>query len=85
MSTPRMFLYVKTGCPWCIGAEEFLQAKKLPYEKVDVRQDAAAYEKLKEISGQDKAPTMEFGEEREVFADFSAEELEVFLKERGVL
>lgn len=85
MSKPRIFLYVKTGCPWCQEAETFLQKHDFPYDKVDVRQDAAAFAKMKEISGQSSAPTMEFGDEREVLADFGAAELEVFLRERGHL
>jgi len=85
MSQPRLFLYVKTGCPWCTEAMEFLNSHQLAYGKVDVRQDTAAFAKMQEVSGQTKAPVLEFGEDREILADFGADELEPFLRERGVI
>ena len=83
MSTPRPFLYLKSGCPWCTEAEDYLRQHGIAYGKTDVRADAAAYEEMKRLSGQTKTPTMRWGDE--ILADFGAEELDLFLRERNVV
>jgi len=83
MSTPRPFLYIKSGCPWCAEAEDYLHEHGIAYGKVDVRVDSAAFEEMKRLSGQTKAPTMRWGDE--ILADFGAQELEVFLRQRNVI
>ena len=83
MSTPRPFLYVKSGCPWCTEAEDYLHEHGMAYGKVDVLDDDAAFAEMKRLSGQTKTPTMRWGEE--ILADFGAEELDAFLRERNVV
>ena len=83
MLSPRPFLYLKSGCPWCTEAEAYLHEHGIAYGKVDVLADAAALEELKRLSGQTKAPTMRWGEE--ILADFGAEELDAFLRARKVV
>ena len=83
MSTPRPFLYVKSGCPWCAEAEAFLQEHNIAYGKVDVHADPEAFAEMKRLSGQTKAPTMRWDEE--ILSDFGADELETFLREKGVV
>jgi glutaredoxin len=83
MSTPRPLLYVKAGCPWCDEAEDYLDEHGIAYDKVDVNDDPEAMAELKRISGQTKAPTMLWGEE--LLADFGADELDAFLRVRGVV
>jgi glutaredoxin 3 len=83
MSTPRPFLYVKSGCPWCDEAEDYLHEHGIAYGKVDVRTDQAAFEEMKRLSGQTKAPTMRWGDE--ILADFGAEELDLFLRGKQVV
>jgi glutaredoxin 3 len=83
MSSPRPFLYVKPGCPWCTEAESYLQERGIAYGKVDVLTDAAALEEMKRLSGQTKTPTMRW--DGEILADFGAEELDAFLRERKVV
>ena len=83
MSFPRPFLYVKSGCFWCGEAEAYLQEHGIAYDKADVYEDAAALAELKRFSGQAKAPTMKWGDE--VLADFGADELDAFLRQRGVV
>lgn len=81
MITP--ILYVKTGCPWCDEVLDFLDERKMPYQKVTVSGNAAAMKEMVDLSGQSKAPTMDW--DGEVLADFGVDELEPFLKARKVL
>ena len=71
-------LYVKTGCPYCKAAKDYLDNNKVAYQEVDVRGDDAGMKKLQDLSGQTKTPTMDWN--GEVLADFGVEELEEFLK-----
>ena len=50
MTTP--ILYVKTGCPWCDEVLEYMDAHKIPYQKVTVTGDreAALYKRLLEAN-----------------------------------
>lgn len=70
-------LYVKTGCPWCNDVIDYLDTHRIPYEKVVVSGNADAMQAMKELSGQTKAPTMDYY--GEVLADFGVEELIPFL------
>jgi len=76
-------IYVKPGCPWCNEALDFMEKHKLPYQKIVVSGNQAALKELTDLSGQTKAPTMDWN--GEVLADFGAAELEVFLKKRNVI
>ncbi len=73
--TPK--LYVKTGCPYCKAAMDYLDEHKIAYEKIDVRGSDSGMKTLQELSGQTKTPTMDW--DGEVLADFGTEELEKFL------
>ena len=81
--TTLMVLYVKTGCPWCRAAEEYLDKRGYKYKQVDVRRDPAAFNELKRISGQTYAPTLVIG--NLFLSDFGPDELEEFLKEHNIL
>jgi glutaredoxin 3 len=83
MSTPLPVLYVKTGCPWCEEVLEYLDSRNIGYQKVTVSGDREAMQRMIDLSGQSKAPTMDW--DGEVLADFGVDELVPFLKERGVV
>jgi len=74
-------LYIKRGCPWCDMAEEWLSARGIPYNPVEVLSDQAAFAEMRRISGQSKAPVLVTAEGR-VLADFGPEELPSFLGNR---
>ncbi len=76
-------LYVKTGCPWCAEAIDFLNERGIAYTPVVVTNNAEAMDAMFKLSGQAKAPTLEWN--GEVLADFGAEELEQFLAAKGVI
>lgn len=80
MITPK--LYVKTGCPWCEEVLEYMDEKGLAYEMVVVSGNREAMEEMVDMSGQSKAPTMDW--DGEVLADFGVDELVPFLRKRGV-
>ena len=71
-------LYVKTGCPYCKAAIEFLNERGVKYEQVDVRGSDSGMKKLQDLSGQTKTPTLDW--DGDVLADFGTDELEEFLK-----
>lgn len=83
MSNSLPLLYVKTGCPWCDEVLEYMDAHRIPYQKVTVSGDREAMQRMVDLSGQSKAPTMDWN--GEVLADFGVDELVPFLKERGVV
>jgi glutaredoxin 3 len=74
-------LYVKVGCPWCDEVIDYLDAKKIAYSLITVSGNAAAMAEMVELSGQSKAPTMDW--DGEVLADFGVDELVPFLAEQG--
>lgn len=80
---PTPVLYVKTGCPWCEEVLDFLDERRLPYRKVVVSGNPDAMSEMVALSGQGKAPTMDW--DGEVLADFGVDELIPFLKARKAL
>jgi len=76
-------LYVKTGCPWCEEVIEFFDEKGIPYTPVVVSGNREAMQAMVDLSGQSKAPTMDWA--GEVLADFGVDELVPFLKSKHVL
>ena len=75
-------LFIKPYCGWCREAQEWLDQRNVQYETLDVTNNADAYKEMVSLSGQHKAPVMDFN--GEVLADFGVDELEVFWKENGL-
>ncbi len=80
MSLP--VLYIKPGCPWCEDVVDFLKRKRIAVKTIVVSGNPDAMREMVELSGQRKAPTMDW--HGEVLADFGVEELIPFLNDRGV-
>jgi glutaredoxin len=76
-----MVVYVKPGCFWCSDAIAWLESKGIAHTAVNVFADRSAFDRMKQISSQTKAPTLEMPG-GEVLADFDVAELERFLKAR---
>ncbi len=76
-------IYVKTGCPWCKGALDFLTSHNMVYTEKNVTENPQFMEEMVSISGQRKAPTLVI--DGEVLPDYSADELEVYFKNKGIL
>lgn len=77
-----MILYIKSGCPWCVDAVAHLDRRGFDYEVVDVLRDPAAMDRMRAISGQTLAPTLEV--DGKVLPDFDTGQLERFLAEHGI-
>ena len=76
-------LYIKRGCPWCDEAVDYLIRKKIEVQTHVVSGNREAMQEMIDLSGQSKAPTLDW--HGEVLADFGVEELEPFLKQRGAI
>ncbi|MFD0895458.1 glutaredoxin family protein [Luteolibacter ambystomatis] len=83
MASELPILYIKTGCPWCDDVIEYLDKKKIEVETIVVSGNREAMQEMVDLSGQSKAPTMDW--HGEVLADFGVDELVPFLKKRGVV
>lgn len=83
MASELPILYIKTGCPWCDDVIEYLDKKKIEVETIVVSGNREAMQEMIDLSGQSKAPTMDW--HGEVLADFGVDELVPFLKKRGLV
>ena len=75
MSKPT--LYIKQGCPWCVDAIAYFNAKGIDLEIIDVRTESERIKELVEVSGQSMTPTFKHGDF--VVSDFDLEEFEAAL------
>ena len=82
MST-ELNLYVKTWCPWCVRAEEWLRSRGFPYRQIDVEASRADYDTVIQLSGQSKTPTLVL-DDGKIVPDFGPEDLEAFVKKHGL-
>jgi len=81
MKNSRPILYIKTGCPWCAEAHAVLKRHGIAYDERNVTTDAIAAADMRRLSGQTKAPVLDWS--CEILADFGAAELEPFLAGKG--
>ncbi|MFT6241084.1 MAG: glutaredoxin [Akkermansiaceae bacterium] len=81
MSLP--VLYIKPGCPWCVEVVDYLSKKAIEVETIIVSGNPEAMKEMIDLSGQSKAPTMNW--HGEVLADFGVDELIPFLKGKGIV
>jgi glutaredoxin 3 len=52
-------IYVRTTEPWSDTLEHYLEQNCIPYQKVDVNDDANAFQEMVRKSGQRKVPVIE--------------------------
>jgi glutaredoxin len=79
MSAPQIRLFIKPYCGWCHEAEDWLDERGLPYQKLDVIADTRARSEMLRLSGQTLAPVIEV--DGEVLADFDVEQLSAWWAE----
>ena len=71
-------VYIKPGCPWCVEAVDWLTLRGYAFEELNVFGDPKDFDRMRQISGQSRAPTLET-EDGTVLADFDVKQLEKFL------
>ncbi|MEO6847993.1 MAG: glutaredoxin domain-containing protein [Chthoniobacterales bacterium] len=77
-----MKVYVKPWCPWCVDAISWLKKNGYTFEEINVLTDRAAFDRMREISGQSLTPTLEINDL--VLPDFDVKQLERFLKTHNI-
>lgn len=75
-------LYIKSGCPWCVEAVNFLREHGIGYREKNVSRDAEAMVEMRNLSGQSSAPTLDW--HGKILADFGTPELVDFLRKQNV-
>ena len=75
-------LYVKTWCPWCITARQYLAKRGYRFNEIDVEADHAAYAEMIRLSGQTYTPTLSV--EDKLLVDFGPDELQLFLQKHHI-
>ncbi len=75
-------VYVKPGCPWCADVLAHLRAEGYEFHLVDVIADRTAFNEMRLLSGQDKAPTVTIRDL--VLADCGVPELREFLLQHDI-
>jgi glutaredoxin len=76
-------LFSREWCSWCIDAKEYLTARGYKFTEINVGEDRAAYQEMKELSDQTYVPTLVAGDE--VLANFDTDQLEKFLREHDIV
>ena len=72
----RVRLFVKPYCGWCHDAAEWLEARGIAHETLDVMADSAARQEMVELSGQALAPVIDV--DGNILGNFDSEQLAVF-------
>jgi glutaredoxin len=80
----NLHLYVKTWCPWCVRAQDWLDARGYRYDVIDVERDRADYDEMIRLSGQRYTPTLVVEGCGLILPDFGPDELEAFLKKHQI-
>ena len=73
MKPKSIRLFVKSFCGWCAEAKDWLDERGIAYDEINVSADRAAFDEMRRLTGQSKAPCLEV--DGEVLADFGADEL----------
>ena len=76
-------VYIKPGCPWCIEAVDWLNRRGYAFEEINVFADPRDFDRMKTLSGQSKAPTLET-DTGLVLPDFDVRQLEAFLQQHQI-
>jgi glutaredoxin 3 len=77
--TKSVRLFVKPWCGWCRQAANWLEAKGIQFETLDVIADLAANAEMRKLSGQGLAPVIDV--DGKILADFDSGQLAEFWKQ----
>ena len=74
-------LFTRNFCSWCIEAKEWLDARGIAYQLLDVGRDPTAHREMVALSNQPRVPVIEV--DGHVLADFGPDELEAWWGAKG--
>ena len=80
MASSDWVLYIKSGCPWCVEAADYLEGRGYKYRQINVLRDASGYRRMQELSGQKLTPTLSIDDGTFLLSDFDTGQLEKFLQ-----
>ena len=72
----KVRLFIKPFCSWCHKAQQWLDARGVKYETLDVIADSKAFTEMINLTGQRFAPVIDV--DGKILADFGPEELAKF-------
>jgi glutaredoxin len=78
MKPQSVRLFVKPWCGWCNRAADWLDARGIAYETLDVFANSAAGREMRQLSGQSLAPVIDV--DGQILADFDTDQLAEFWK-----
>jgi glutaredoxin len=78
MKPKSIRLFVKPWCGWCQEAADWLNARGLHYQTLDVTAQPAACQEMRDLSGQGLAPVIAV--DGQILADFDTHQLAEFWK-----
>ncbi len=73
----EVIVYTTPTCPWCQATKEYLRAREIDFEEVDVSADPAAAQEMIEKSGQMGTPVVDI--DGEVIVGFNKPEIDRLL------
>ena len=76
-------LFSREWCSWCIDAKDYLTERGYTFTEIDVGEDRAAFQEMRQLSDQTYVPTLVAGDE--VLANFDTDQLEKFLREHDIV
>jgi len=88
MSEPKIDLYIKPECPWCIAVVAWLKKNGYRFREYDVISDESKFDEMVEMTGQSFAPCMRLrmdGSVDKILSDFGVEELVDLIEEIGLM
>ncbi len=78
VNATKIRLFIKPYCGWCTKATNWLDARGVDYEVLDVIRNDAAYNEMVKLSGQELAPVIDV--DGKILADFGPDQLAAFWK-----
>jgi glutaredoxin len=83
MEKPKIVAYLKPWCGWSNGVRAVMKKYELPFEDLDIINEAAHRAAMIEKSGQTLSPCVEIN--GHMLADVSGEEVEAWMLKQGLV
>ncbi len=74
----EVIIYTTPTCPWCQATKEYLRAREIDFEEVDVSADPAAAQEMIAKSGQMGTPVVDI--DGEIIVGFNKPEIDRLLE-----